>query len=186
MRLGDWRTGGLGVLIALNVLGACGRQPSGPVASAGFRTLPADQVIVGFQQFVTQNGKNQAVLNGDTAYVYEDSSVAKVRRLNLTLYNEQGQVSAKLTADSGNVNTFSRAMIAYGNVVLVTQPEGRRIETEQLHYDPQAHRVWSNVKTVQHHQGGVLTGTGFEADDKFYNVRISNARSSGGGFRIQF
>ena len=31
-----------------------------------------------------------------------------------------------------------------------------------------------------------LRGSGFEADDQFVNVRVTNARSSGGGMRIQF
>jgi LPS export ABC transporter protein LptC len=174
---------GVGMLV---FMAGCGRQEAGPTASAGFRKLPSDQVIVGFEQHMTESGKNKAVLRGDTAYVFEDSSFAKLRKVNLTLYDEQGQLSARLNSDSGDVNTFTRAMVARGKVVLITEQDGRRIETEELHFDPQAHRVWSTVRTVQHHQGGVLTGTGFEADDKFYNVRITNARSSGGGFRITF
>jgi LPS export ABC transporter protein LptC len=171
------------VLLALS---ACGGQPAGPNASAGFRKLPSDQVIVGFEQHITESGKNKAILRGDTAYVYEDSSFAKLRKVNLMLYDEQGQLSARLNSDSGEVNTFTRAMVARGRVVLITEQDSRRIETEELHFDPQAHRVWSTVKTVQRHQGGVLTGSGFEADDKFYNVRITDARSTGGGFRITF
>ena len=165
---------------------ACDRQTASPTADAGFKMLAADQVIVGFQQYATERGLNKAIMRGDTAYIYEDSSLAKVKKVDLVLYDEAGKVSARLTSKAGRLNTFTQAMTASGNVVLITESDGRRIETEELHYDPTTHRIWSTVQTTQRHQGGVLTGTGFEADDKFYNVRITGARSTGGGFRINF
>jgi LPS export ABC transporter protein LptC len=173
------------VLLALLTI-ACDRQTAAPAADAGFKMLAADQVIVGFQQYVTERGLNKAIMRGDTAYIYEDSSLAKVQKVDLVLYDEAGKVSARLTSKAGRLNTFSQAMTASGNVILITESDGRRIETEELHYDPTTHRIWSTVQTTQRHQGGVLTGTGFEADDKFYNVRITGARSTGGGFRINF
>lgn len=171
---------------ALLLLMSCGRAATDPTGGAGFRTIPSDQVIVGFEQYVSEGGRPKATMRGDTAFIFEDSSVAKVRRINLTMYNESGQVSARLTAVTGDVNTATQGMIARGDVVLISEPEGRRIETEELHYDPRSHRIWSDQPTVQHYQGGTLRGSGFEADDKFYNVQIRNARSTGGGLRIQF
>jgi hypothetical protein len=32
----------------------------------------------------------------------------------------------------------------------------------------------------------IVSGSGFEADDKFVNVRITDARSTGGGLRLEF
>lgn len=165
---------------------ACGGTEESPTADPGFKTLAADQVIVGFEQHVSENGVKKAVMKGDTAFIFEDSSVAKVRKVDLVLYDELGAVSATLKSKAGRLNTYTQQMIATGNVVLVTAKDGRQIETEELHYDPNTHRVWSTVRTTQRHQGGVLTGTGFEADDKFYNVRVTGARSSGGGFKLTF
>lgn len=173
------------VWFGMMVLAGCNRD-MGPGDGAGFQPLPSDQVIVGFEQHVSESGQQKAILKGDTAFIYEDSSLAKVRDVNLVMYNEAGQVSARLTSEAGRLNTFTQQMTATGNVVLITEQDGRRIETEELHYDPNTHRVWSNVRTVQRHQGATLTGTGFEADDKFNNVRVLNARTSGGGLRITF
>jgi len=176
----------LALALALAFASGCDRQAAAPTADAGFKQLPADQVIVGFQQYVSERGLNKAIMKGDTAYIYEDSSLAKVRKVDLVLYDEAGKVSARLTSKAGRLNTFTQSMVATGNVVLITESDGRRIETEELHYDPTTHRVWSNVFTRQTHQGGVMTGSGFEADDKFSNVRVTGARTSGGGFRINF
>jgi lipopolysaccharide assembly outer membrane protein LptD (OstA) len=66
-------------------------------------------------------------------------------------------------------------MVARGNVVLVTKVGNRRIETEELFYDPQSHKLWSTVKTLMIEGGSRVTGDGFNADDKFDNVTIKNA-----------
>src|SRR4051812_22268151 len=96
---------GLGLGLAL-LLSACGGDKKElPVSTEGFEQLKADQMIVGFQQFVTQAGLKQAELLGDTAYIFEDSAFAKVKKVHLTLYDEQGKFSAKLESDSGNVNS---------------------------------------------------------------------------------
>lgn len=173
-------------VLALALLSACGVQSADPTAGEGFRKLASDQVIAGFEQHMTEDGRHKALLRGDTAYIFEDSALAKLRNINLIMYDEAGNISARLTSLTGDINTASQGMIARGNVVLITEQDGRRIETEELHYDPRIHRIWSDLPTVQHHQGGILRGSGFEADDKFQNVTIRNASSSGGGLRIQF
>lgn len=174
-------------LFVLAVLLGCGGAEQGPVADPGFKTLESDQVLTGFEQYVTENGRRKAVMRGDTAFIYEDSSLAKVRKVDLILYDEQGKVSATLKSRAGRLNTYTQEMVATGNVVLITAKDGNTVETEELHYDPNTHRVWSTVATTQRLAGGgVLTGSGFEADDKFYNVRVTNARSSGGGFKLTF
>lgn len=183
MTLRDWMRTGLG--LAFLAVSGCREQQVALPTGEGFVKLEADQVIHGFEQIITKNGLKTAVMRGDTAYIFEDSSLAKVKSQSLVLYDEKGNVSARLKSHSGVVNRVTQQMIARGNVVLVTDA-GRTIETEELHYDPDSHRVWSNQRTVQRYQGGVLTGTGFEADDKFQNVRITGASSRGGGMRIQF
>lgn len=173
-------------VLGLVVLAGCGDKIDPAAASRGFEEIPADQVIVGFKQYMTTAGQDKAIVLGDTAYVYNDSSFVQVKNVDLRMFDEQGKFSAHLTARAGDMNNATNAMIARGNVVLVTK-DGTRIETEELHYDPQSHRIWSNVHTVQHTaQGGTLSGSGFDADDKFNNVRVTNARSSGGGLRISF
>lgn len=164
----------------------CGDKVDPEAASRGFREIPADQVIIGFKQFLTEAGRHKATVTGDTAYVYNDSSFVLVKNVDLTMYDEQGQFSAHLNAKVGDMYNASNAMIARGNVVLKTK-DGSTIETQELHYDPQTHRIWSTVPAVKREaNGATMSGSSFEADDKFNNVRIMNARSTGGGLRIQF
>lgn len=169
------------------LLSACKDNDVTPTATVGYRDIVADQIVIGMEQYVTQAGKQRAILRGDTAYVFEDSAKAHVKKVNLTLFDEMGRESAQLTAREGDFNNATQAMTARGNVVLVTRGANpRTIETEELHYDPNTKRIWSTKPTVMRSSSGVLRGSGFESDDQFQNVRVTNATSQGGGMRIQF
>lgn len=185
-RFGDGVIKRWGVVLCALTLGCGDKEAKQPMASfSELPKLPADQVIIGFEQYMTQAGIKKAVLFGDTAYLFEDSAMAKVKGIKMTLFDEKGKESARVTARAGDVFTNTQRMNARGNVVLTTT-EGRRIESEEMNYDPNSHRIWSTKATTQRFQGGTLAGTSFDADDKFVNVRIVGARSRGGGFKITF
>lgn len=175
------------ILLAVIVSTACKGNEVTPAATAGYRDIEADQIIYDMEQYVTEAGQRRAVLRGDTAYVFEDSAKAHIINVNLTLYDENGAESAQLTSREGDFSNTSQAMVARGNVVLVTRGlNSRTIESEELHYDPNAKRIWSTKPTTMRSRDGIVRGTGFESDDRFDNVRITNAQSEGGGMRIQF
>ena len=175
------------LLVLALLLGACRNNEVTPTATVGYRDIAADQIVIGMEQYVTDAGKQRAILRGDTAYVFEDSAKAHVKKVNLTLYDDAGRESAQLTSREGDFSNDTQAMTAIGNVVLVTRGANpRTIETDELHYDPNTKRIWSTKPTVMREGASVMRGTGFEADDEFHNVRVTNARSSGGGVRIQF
>lgn len=175
------------ILACVLLLGGCKARETSPTATVGYADIPADQIIVNMEQYVTDAGRQRAVLRGDTAYIYEDSAKAHVIKVNMTLFNEDGGERAQLTAREGDFSSTTQAMVARGNVVLVTRgPDSRTIESEELHYDPNNKRIWSTKPTTMRHGQSVVSGSGFESDDQFVNTRITNARSSGGGMRIQF
>jgi len=172
-------------LAGVLLLAACSQKPT--PTGADFQQIPADMIMVGMTQNMTSNGLRRARLMGDTAYVFDDSSKVKVKGVNLTIYNEQGEESAHLTSRAGDFNTQNQGMIARGHVILITTgATARRIETEELHYDPDTHKIWSNVSTLMVEGGSRITGDGFTADDKFENVSVSHPQGRVSGQRIRF
>ncbi len=175
------------VLLGALLLSACKGAEVTPAAAEGYRDITADQVVIGMEQYVTVLGRQRAILRGDTAYVYEDSAKAHVKKVNLTLFDDAGRESAQLTSREGDFSNQTQAMVARGNVVLVTRgAQPRTIESEELHYDPNTKRIWSTKPTVMRSSDGVVRGSGFEADENFTNVRVTNASSTGGGMKIRF
>jgi len=170
----------IGVGIAL--LGACDESTAPPTGE--YESLPADQVVMGVDYLFTSEGVRRAQLFSDTAYMFEDSAATHLRGVKLEMYDNEGALTSTLTADRGEYDVDTQKTVARGNVVLVIpDPDGRTIWTEELHYDPVTKRVWSDVHSrMLMNSGQDMTVERFTADDQFRNVQTIGA--SGTGLRI--
>ncbi|MBI4519379.1 MAG: LPS export ABC transporter periplasmic protein LptC [Gemmatimonadetes bacterium] len=158
---------------------ACGDERNSPVASAELVSLPADQVVYGLSHYMTTQGVRQAHVRADTAYFYEDSATVQMRGVTMTVYGELGQDRAVVTSAEGWLDSRTELMRARGRVVVVSQDQDKRIETEELFYDPRGDRIWSTVATLLREGGRTLRGSGFESDGQLQNIRVTDARSEG-------
>lgn len=157
------------------LLAGCETQAEPPVASTDVTSMEADQVMYEVEHFVTGNGVIRGKLVSDTAFMYEDSALVRVRPVNLTLYDDEGDIAGEVTARSGVLNTRTQVMVATGDVV-VEETGGDRIETEELHFDPNRDRVWSVVATTIHRDGSVLRGSGFTSNTQLTDTRLDTPR----------
>jgi LPS export ABC transporter protein LptC len=161
---------------------ACEEPTRAPVAPAELLELGADNVYYGMVSYLTTSGVREGRIEADTAYAFADSGVVRMRGMELVLYEEDGRARATITAERGELDESSDRMVARGDVVLLVHGDGRRIESPELHYDPNRDRIWSDSATVQTLSGGRVTrGTAFESDLEFRNIRIQNPRGSLGG-----
>lgn len=184
----DVRNGGRHRWLAavLLVAAACGGAASDPMV-AEFQELPADQIMEGVEFSSTSAGVRSATLVSDTAYLFDDSTVMHLRGVDLEVYEETGRQTAHITSRTGVFDQTTQKMIATGNVVLTILGDGRKIETEELHYDPETRRVWSDVETRMTEQDGtVSTVESFTADDQFTNVQSRGARGGRPRTNISF
>lgn len=155
----------------LTVAAACQTAGQGG-GGTEYRELPSDQIMIGVTVNSTSNGIRSATGTYDTVYVFNDSSSYHVKGVRSQLFNAAGEPTATITADSGVMNLATDALVARGNVVLITQT-GCRIESEQLDYDPQLRRISSPVAARFLAGGRETTVTSFDADDEFVNVRAT-------------
>ena|SRR5690606_16282846 len=178
-----------GWMLAALLYAACSAGDQGPVAGEEYARLKADNVVIGLEQFVTKDGIRQALLRADTGYVYEESSRVELAKVHLVLFRATGEQAAELTSETGELNQRSQAMVARGRVVLVTV-DGRRIETDELHYDPNLSRIWSDVRTVHTRNGAQLVGESFEArldaDGHLRDLVLREPRGRADGVEIGF
>ncbi|MBX6364316.1 MAG: LPS export ABC transporter periplasmic protein LptC [Gemmatimonadetes bacterium] len=173
-------------VVAIVALVACDRGSTAPVGNGRFQDLPADHVMLDVRQYLTDDGIRRGVLNADTAYVFVDSGKVKLRKVTLQIFGTTGMEVANLVSRTGELNQRNNVMVARGNVVLVTREGGRRIETEELHYDPNQHRIWSTVATTMQENGSRITGDGFTADDQMQNIQVTRPRGTVSGMKVKF
>lgn len=174
------------------LLAACGTDSTTPAPVAEAPDLPADNIIHGLSHVMTKAGVRTGVLESDTAYLYEVGRRLDLRVVRLQFFNEVGVQTGTLTSKTGEYDITTGAFIARGDVVLVTEsPDGqRRLETEELHYDVQGDRLWSEKPFVLNQNGRVTRGSSFRSDSRFQSWSVTNAQTEGGipqsGSGIQF
>ncbi|HUF50265.1 MAG TPA: LPS export ABC transporter periplasmic protein LptC [Longimicrobiales bacterium] len=173
------------ILLSAAALIAC-NGTTGP-ATGDFDSLPADQVLYGTDHATTVGGIRRSNLKSDTTLIFNDSSAIHLIGVNLETFDVNGRVTAELTSKTGQLDRNTNRMIARGTVVLnVKGAQPQTITTEELHYDPQTKRIWSDVSSCQRRGVQTLCGSAFTAvtgDNGFTNVQIVNY--SGTGIRIE-
>jgi len=166
------RTALFAVVVTAVELAACDGSTA-PVAD-DYQSLPADQVTLDMNATITSSGVRRAHLEADTALVFDDSQMMDLRVVRLQTFDDAGQLRSTLTSESGEYNQATQTTVARGNVVLeIPGPDGGTIWTEELHYDPNTKRIWSDVPTRYLRADGVdFHGQGFTTDDQLRNIQI--------------
>lgn len=168
-------------LAVLAVLAAAcqdrGIQPTQTVVTAD----TADQILYAMQHSITENGIRRSFVEADTAYFYEPTQTVQMVTLNVTFYNDAGEVTSILTADSGDYHWQDGAMTARGNVVGRSQDGGRVLRTSVLRYEPHSKQITSEQPFTFNDRGNLIRGNGFRSDMSFTNFVVNQPRGTEGG-----
>ncbi len=164
-----WMTG---VIACVLLLGACSPEDSVPVVPAELARIGADQMVLYMDHAITLEGIRQARVRADTAFRWVDSTAVALRGVDLTLYTEEGRERANVTSRTGRLDDRTEEMSAWGNVILIVPGEARRLESEELHYDPRAGRVASDSAFVMTAGDRSIQGVCFRSDVEFNNFEM--------------
>lgn len=172
--------------VALAVLGAlglvaCQDETSLPVVSEMPDFLGADMVTMGGSHTITNaEGIRTVILDFDTMFQWNDSVNQALRGVDLTVFYEDGSERASVTSLRGVFNPELEELTAQGNVVLTLPDQDRSLETQELHYDPNADQLWSDSSFVMYEGTRTIPGRSFRSDLDFRNFRICGPRAASG------
>jgi len=165
----------------VSLLGACQEEVNGPGNATSDMTQLESPIVFGMVAFMSTEGVRTGRVEADTAYTYADSTKVDLRHMTAHFYGDDGTDKATVTGREGEWDQETNRMIARGDVVLLIHSDGSRIESAEINYDPGVDRVWSDSATVRTLANGrVTSGSAFESDIDFENVRILNVRGSTG------
>ena len=164
------------IVAGVVALAAC--QDPGATPPIGSRSPAdtADQTMFGVRLVLADHGVQRALLEADTAFTYEDNTRTDLRVVRSTFYTEAGVKEGKLTSREGTYSSRSGTMEARGNVIVIAE-DGRRLETQQLRYDPQRNEISGDSAFVLTRPGDVLSGIGFTTDPNLTRIRVDSAAS---------
>lgn len=167
------------LLLALSAsaAAACDGTTAPPVGE--YESLPASSVMTGVELRITSEGVRRALVRADTSYMFEDSAVTHLRVVHLQMFDNDGNLTSTLTSETAEYHQQTEKTVARGNVVLIMPEADRTIYSEELHYDPQQKRIWSDVPVRMIENGRETRGQSFTADDQFINVTIRGGAGTG-------
>ncbi len=120
------------------------------------------QVIDNFTLTETEGENVSWRLKAKRADIYDYANEAKVFGVYVDFY-EEGVYSSTLTSREGKVDLLRHSMQARGNVVLVSRKDGAVLKTEELNWDADSGRIYSDAHCTLERGHSVIRGEGFNA-----------------------
>jgi LPS export ABC transporter protein LptC len=162
-------------------VGACTSR--GVVPGQGIAADSADQVMKTMEFAATRDGIKTALIQSDSAWVFQTRQVTDLKTMKMTFYDKNGNVASTVTADSGSYQMRDGTLDARGNVVVVTT-DGKTLKTEHLVYNKTTSEITSDTAYTFTSSQGSGSGMGFVTDPDFKRLETSQAtgRQRGEGF----
>jgi len=140
-----------------------------------------DVVVENITMFYTDSARLQSKL---VAPVVRQYNTAKEQRrefpegLHVWMYDKTGELRAEITANWAREDIEAELWEARSNVVL-TNDEGRKLETEQLFWDRRKGIVYSEKDTkITSKNGTVATGDSFTTNQSFEPIELFRGKAT--------
>ena len=126
---------------------------------------------------ITKDGKIVGNLKAGHVQKFTQKKITLLdENLQVDFYNEMGEHTSVLTSDGGKVFDLKQDMVAYGNVVVVSD-SGLTLFTDTLKWNNKEQKICSEipVKIISQDQD-TLYGDSFISDPNLINYEIVNPR----------
>lgn len=102
---------------------------------------------------------------------YSGEKRAFGKSIDADFYDENGEYTSNLVADSGWIDEKSQKMEVRGDVVLINN-EGAKLETQSLTWDSDIKKIVTDDFVRITRKNDILTGYGLRTDQKLENIEI--------------
>ena len=157
--------------ILMSVAAACGDTQGPPVINQSLIPDSAEQILIGTELTLTDEGVRRAVVLSDTVLMYDDNTREELRKVTARFYSVTGEQEAILTSLQGAHSQRIGTMEARGNVLVVSK-EGKQLNSPHLRYDPNRNEISSDSAFTLTEGNRVTKGVGFVSNPDMTNMRI--------------
>ena len=127
----------------------------------------------------TENGFLKVKIIATNIERFKDSQPQLVfsNGIKVIFYNDTGLASSVLTAFNAYVDENNKIMTATDSVVL-TSYEGKKLETEELIWDENKNKIYTDKKVLITTKKELIEGKGFESNPDFSKYSISKIQGT--------
>ncbi len=156
------------VLLAVSFYACESNKPEEIKAITGIEDNPS-LIITKLETTINDSGMVKYRFLTPEMYQYdkkENPYVEFPQGLNVIMYDKRGQIDARIKSNYAKFLTKDKLWELKNDVEAVNQ-KGDVLNTEQLYWDQSKQLIYSNLFTKVTTQTEILTGIGFEANERF-------------------
>ena len=138
-----------------------------------------DQICFDLDIAFVDSSTTKAIVKARRARVFLDSNRTFLDSgVTVRFFNRNGVLTGTLTADKVKINDLTMDMFATGKVVVISNSlhtndnSHTRLETEELEWNNDAQKIYSNVYVKITSPTEIIEGRGLEADESLNNYKI--------------
>ena len=135
-----------------------------------------DQLAHGVTVLFTDSSVTKAILYSKRARIYQNKYMTYLDSgIKVDFMSEKsGSRISVLTADSAQIDDRTKDMLARGNVLVISDSTGTRLETQLLQWNNVQQKIYSTENVLITTPNEIIRGRGFESDPNLINYKISN------------
>jgi hypothetical protein len=153
------------------VAAACDTSSASADVRSPTRPDSAEQVMFGVRSALTSAGIKRGELAADSGAAFEAGTRYELHGVRVTFVTTLGSPLATLSAREATYVLADAALEAYGQVVVVSDTSGRRLESAHVRWTAARNELSSDSAFVATAGTRRLTGTGFVSDPGLFTVR---------------
>jgi len=166
------------ILISIVVLISCFRKEQ-ETTEAGTVVEYPDQESWDATLTITNDGKKVGIVEATHYEKYSKKNQTYISEgLKVDFFDAEGEHTSILTSHGGEVNDIKQDMIAYGNVIVVSD-SGVTLYTDTLYWDNQNQKIISKIPVMIISEKDTLYGDTFVSDPALENYEITNSHGTG-------
>lgn len=130
-------------------------------------------VVSNINALVSDSGKPQILMRAPQQLEYESGNRYFPNGIKIDFYDpDTTKKPSELTAKKGRFNKAKNEYVVTDNVVIQNFIEKKKLETEELHWDPVNHKIFTDKFVKIQTPEELLTGTGLVSNEDFSSYKI--------------
>ena len=129
-------------------------------------------VVYHLEALLTDSAQPKILMKAPRQVEYENGDRDFPEGVNIEFYGEKNQKSSVLTSKKAKYNKEKNIYTATQDVVIINKDEGKKLNTEELHWNPGTKKIYTDKFVKIESPEELLTGTGLESSEDFNNYRI--------------
>lgn len=123
----------------------------------------------------SDSAKVKTILIANKLLEYSDGNMDFPKGIEIRFLKENGDIESKITAEKGFYNRKENLYFGQGNVIVENYEKKQKLTSEELYWNSNSKRIYSNSFVTIKENQKILNGTSFESNETFTNYTLHNS-----------